>query len=71
MSVEEETYKGKKIVIKLDGEVPKLIIDNKEIQVDLDVDDKKYHTYDFLPYEKFTTLLDLAKAIIDKENGGN
>ena len=67
----KETYKGKKIVIKSEGPELKLILEDKEIQVDFDEDDKTYSLYTILPYATFTTLLDLAKAIIDKENGGN
>ena len=66
---DEEIYKGKKITVSDDG--LKLIIEDKEIQVDFDEDDKTYSLYTILPYATFTTLLDLAKAIIDKENGDN
>ena len=65
----EEIYNGKKITVSDDG--LKLIIEDKETQVDFDEDDKTYSLYTILPYATFTTLLDLAKAIIDKENGGN
>ena len=65
----EEIYNGKKVTVSDDG--LKLIIEDKEIQVDFDEDDKTYSLYTILPYATFTTLLDLAKAIIDKENGGN
>ena len=63
----EETYKGKNI--QTINDESKIIIDSEEIQVDFDDDEKTYHLYTVLPYEKFPTLLDLAKAIIDK-NGG-
>jgi len=66
---DEEIYKNKKIIVS-DDEL-KIIIDDKEIQVDFDEDDKTYSLYTILPYATFATLLDLAKAIIDKENGGN
>jgi len=66
---EEETYKDKKITISDDG--LHLTIDGKEIEVNFDDDAKNYSSYDVLPYDAFDTLLDLAKAIIDKKNGGN
>jgi len=69
MSTEEETYKGKKITVSDDG--LKLNIEGKEIHIDFDEDGETYSVYTILPYVTFPTLLDLAKAIIDKENGGN
>jgi len=66
---DEETYKNKKIAISDDK--LHLTIQNKEIQVDFDEDAKNYSSYDVLPYMTFPTLLDLAKAIVDNESGGN
>lgn len=66
---DEETYKNKKIIISDDKS--HLTIDGKEIQVDFDEDAKKYSLYSVLPYTTFATLLDLAKAIVDNEDGGN
>jgi hypothetical protein len=65
----EETYKDKKIIVSDIGQ--KLTIEGKEIRIDFDEDDKTYSVYAILPYVTFPTLLDLAKAIIDKESGGN
>jgi len=65
----EEIYKSNKITISDDG--LKLIIEGKEIHTDFDEDGETYSVYTILPYVTFPTLLDLAKAIIDKENGGN
>lgn len=64
----EETYKGK--TIQTINDELKIIIDGEEILVDFDDDEKTYNLYTVLPYETFPTLLDLAKAIIDKTNGG-
>ncbi len=66
---EKETYKGKKITVS--GDRLNLIIEGKEIHIDFDEDGETYSVYTILPYVTFPTLLDLAKAIIDKENGGN
>ena len=67
MSTEEETYKGKKIVIKLDGKVPNLIVDNENIRVSVDVEAKKFFAYSLLPYTKFNSLKELAEALIDSK----
>ena len=69
MIMADETYKDKKITIS--DEKSYLTIDGKEIQVDFDEDAKKYSLYSVLPYATFATLLDLAKAIVDNEDGGN
>lgn len=66
---DEETYKNKKITVSDDK--LHLTIEGKEIQVDFDEDAKNYSSYDVLPYATFPTLLDLAKAIIDNEDGDN
>lgn len=66
---DEEIYKGKKITVSDDR--LNLTIDGKEIHIDFDEDGETYSVYTILPYVTFLTLLDLAKAIIDKENGGN
>ena len=66
---DEETYKNKKIIISDDKS--HLTTDGKEIQVDFDEDAKNYSSYAVLPYMTFPTLLDLAKAIVDNESGGN
>ena len=66
---DKETYKGKKITVSDDR--LNLIIEGKEIHIDFDEDDETYSLYTILPYVTFPTLLDLAKAIIDKENGSN
>lgn len=66
---DEETYKNKKITLSDDK--LHLTIQSKEIQVDFDEDAKNYSSYDVLPYMTFPTLLDLAKAIVDNESGGN
>jgi len=63
----EETYKGKKIVIKLDGKIPKLIVDNENIQVSVDVEAKKFFAYSLLPYTTFDSLKELAEALIDRK----
>ncbi len=66
---DEEIYKNKKITISDDR--LNLIIESKEIHIDFDEDGETYSVYTILPYVTFPTILDLAKAIIDKENGGN
>jgi len=66
---DEETYKNKKITVSDDK--LHLTIDGKETRVDFDEDAGKYSLYAVLPYTTFPTLLDLAKAIIDNEDGDN
>ncbi len=65
MAAEEATYKGKKIVMKSDEEEPKLIIDNKEIDVEIDVEAKKFSSYSLMSYVSFNSLKELAEALIE------
>lgn len=65
----EEIYKGKKITVS-NNEL-EITIDDKKIIIDFDEDDNTYSLYSVLPYATFTTSLDLAKAVIDMEIGGN
>lgn len=67
MSAEEATYKGKKIVMKSDEEESKLIIDNKEIDVEIDVEAKKFSSYSLMSYVSFNSLKELAEALIDAQ----
>jgi len=63
--VPTQIYKNK--TIKTDSENHILHIDDTKIECNFDVDAKSYFAYDILPYQKFTTLEDLAKSIIDEE----
>lgn len=68
-----DIYKNKKIKIESISNNTVLHIDDSRIEYSLDADTKRYFAYDILPYQKFASLQDLARAIIDKqtERGGN
>lgn len=62
----ETLYKGKKIIIKSEGDKSNLSIDNEQIDTGLDEDVRSYFT-DRLPYQTFSSLESLACALIDKQ----
>ncbi len=61
----EESYKNKTIKIVTESDKDTLYIDNSKIEYSFDVDVNKYFAYDVMPYQKYSTLDALAKAIID------
>ena len=69
----EKTYKNKKIKIEKQNNEITLFIDDTKMEYDFDSDTKRYFAYEFLPYENFSSLEQLAKAIVDKQTktGGN
>lgn len=60
--VSEETYKGRKIVIKNKNQ---LTIDEESISTLIDASGKYSCTK--LPYSDFSSLLDLGKAVVDSQ----
>lgn len=64
MSEVEETYKGKKIIIKSDDSKDILSIDGKKVEVRKDGP----LFYDpSVPYMTAESLIDLAKALVDRQ----
>ena len=61
-----DIYKTKKIKIESISNNTVLHIDDSNIEYSFDADTKQYFAYDILPYQKFASLQELAKAIIDK-----
>ena len=60
----EETYKGKKITIKTENNVENLLIEGKIVETNYNPDSKEYSCIQ-LPYANYSTLLKLAKDLID------
>ena len=63
-----EQYKGKTIVINENGISHSLKIDGKQISSWYDEEAKKYRSAE-LPYRECESLIDLAKELIDTEQG--
>ncbi len=64
MTDEETLYKGRKIIVRTNGKNT-LIIDNSEVVTRFDEEARKYFSPS-LPYRTFSSLVDLARAIIDQ-----
>lgn len=65
MAIQEETYKGKKIVINTEGNEIHLTIDGENIPVWYDSISSRYIATQHSPYISHASLLDLAKHVID------
>ena len=63
-----EQYKGKTIVIEENDISHALNIDGKQISSWYDEEAKKYRSVE-LPYREYDLVIDLAKEIIDTEQG--
>ena len=66
MSNDEISYKGKKIKATMNEGKPDLFVNGKRLPVSFDEEAASYNT-SILPYQTFSTLQDLAKAVIDDQ----
>ncbi len=65
MAKQELTYKGKKIIIAGEGDDVKMTIDGEEIPVRQNTQTGTAIAIRHLPHASFTSLVDLAKAVVD------
>lgn len=65
MATQELTYKGKKIVISGEGDQVKMTIEGEEIPVRHNIQTGTAIAIEHLPHTSFTSLIDLAKAVVD------
>lgn len=65
MAKQALTYKGKKIIIIGEGDQAKMTIGNEEIPIKHNIQTGIAIATKHLPHMSFTSLLDLAKAVVD------
>jgi hypothetical protein len=63
MPEEKHSYRGSEIIIRTEGDSEELFIDGQHVKVDAVATDSFWTPT--TPYVKYSSVLDLAKAVID------